>query len=162
VAEPISAEAVVRQAARALVLDPAGRALLLHWADPLSDYAWWATPGGGIAPDETPQEAARRELFEETGLRDFALGPCVWVRAHEFTWRGRRYHQHDTVYLVRTDEFEPTGAGFQPDEVELYTEHRWWSAGDIQRSRERFGPPALGGLIERLLRDGVPPEPIVI
>lgn len=28
----------------------------------------WLPPGGELAPGETPQEAARRELFEETGL----------------------------------------------------------------------------------------------
>lgn len=28
----------------------------------------WLPPGGELLPDETPLEAARRELFEETGL----------------------------------------------------------------------------------------------
>ena len=28
----------------------------------------WATPGGAIDPDETPADAAVREMWEETGL----------------------------------------------------------------------------------------------
>jgi 8-oxo-dGTP pyrophosphatase MutT (NUDIX family) len=30
---------------------------------------YWSLVAGGLEPDETPQEAAQRELFEETGLQ---------------------------------------------------------------------------------------------
>ena len=30
---------------------------------------WWQMPQGGIDPGEEPREAARRELYEETGMR---------------------------------------------------------------------------------------------
>lgn len=33
------------------------------------DVPMWALPGGGIDPGEKPEEAALREVFEETGLR---------------------------------------------------------------------------------------------
>jgi putative (di)nucleoside polyphosphate hydrolase len=29
---------------------------------------WWQMPQGGIDPGETPEQAAKRELFEETGI----------------------------------------------------------------------------------------------
>lgn len=31
--------------------------------------SWWFTTGGGIAPGETPRQAAAREVWEETGIK---------------------------------------------------------------------------------------------
>jgi len=124
---------IPRAAARVLLIDPADRALLVRFEDRVTDYAWWATPGGGIRPGESPEAAARREVAEETGLRDLDLGPCVWVREFEFTWRGRRYRQRERIFAARVALFEPSLAGFESEELALAPEHRWWSAAEIER-----------------------------
>jgi ADP-ribose pyrophosphatase YjhB (NUDIX family) len=153
---------VPRQAARVLLLDPADRVLLVRFDDRETDYAWWTTPGGGIRAGESPEAAARREVAEETGLRDLALGPCVWVREFEFTWRGRRYRQRERIFAARVAPFEPSLAGFEPGELDLLPAHRWWSGADIERSTERFGPRRLGALLRELLATGFPARPIEI
>ncbi|MET0424419.1 MAG: NUDIX domain-containing protein, partial [Actinoplanes sp.] len=44
-----------RRAARVLIVDPAGRTLLLHGGDPARpEQRWWFTPGGGLEQGETP------------------------------------------------------------------------------------------------------------
>ncbi|MBO0838994.1 MAG: NUDIX domain-containing protein, partial [Actinobacteria bacterium] len=68
---------VERPAARVLLVDPADRVLLIRFVDGETGYEWWATPGGGLLDQEGHEEAALREVFEETGLRDLSLGPCV-------------------------------------------------------------------------------------
>jgi ADP-ribose pyrophosphatase YjhB (NUDIX family) len=153
---------VPRAAARVLLLDPADRVLLVRFEDRQTDYAWWATPGGGVRPDESPEAAARREVAEETGLRDLALGRCVWLREFEYTWRDRRYRQREHIFAARVAAFEPSLAGFESYELDLLPEHRWWSAAEIDRSRERFAPRRLGALLRHLLMTGPPPEPIEI
>ncbi|HXM55526.1 MAG TPA: NUDIX domain-containing protein [Candidatus Dormibacteraeota bacterium] len=158
----MSGTAIPRAAARVLLLDPAARVLLVRFEDRETDYSWWATPGGGIQPDETPEGAARREVHEETGLRDFSLGPCVWIREFEFTWRDRRYRQREHIFAARVPVFEPSLDGFEGYELALLPEHRWWTVDEIERSRERFGPRRLGGLLRELLARGFPAEPIEI
>lgn len=45
----------------------------------------WETQGGHIEPGETPVDAARRELYEECGARDFDLTPvCDYFGYDEF------------------------------------------------------------------------------
>ena len=145
-----------------LLLDPADRVLLVRFEDRETNYAWWTTPGGGVRPDESPEEAARREVAEETGLRDFALGPCVWLREFEFLWRGRRYRQRERIFAARVAAFAPSRDSFEQYELDLLPEHRWWRASEIEGSPEVFGPRRLGLLLGDLLAAGFPAQPIEI
>ena len=47
-----------------LHFDDRDRVLLVYH----SDVLLWTTPGGAVEPDETPANAAIREMWEETGL----------------------------------------------------------------------------------------------
>ena len=64
--------------------------------------ATWETPGGHIEPGETPEAAARRELYEETGAVEADLYPLCdyWAcyEPHELPsegWaNGRQFFAH--------------------------------------------------------------------
>ena len=49
-----------------IILDQSGREVLLIKR---RDVSAWVLPGGGVDAGETPEEAAVRESFEETGLQ---------------------------------------------------------------------------------------------
>ena len=57
--------------ASAFIINPENKKILLvkH-----SDYDKWLQPGGHIEDDETPEVAAVREVYEETGLKINLIG----------------------------------------------------------------------------------------
>jgi 8-oxo-dGTP pyrophosphatase MutT (NUDIX family) len=58
-------------------IDEAGRVHLVgQWRVPLDEFSW-EIPEGGAEPGEPPEETARRELKEETGLAVGRLTPIL-------------------------------------------------------------------------------------
>jgi 8-oxo-dGTP pyrophosphatase MutT (NUDIX family) len=68
---------VPRPASGVVVLD-AGRGVLLLWRHRFITDSWgWEVPAGGVDVGETPEQAAAREVLEETGWRPGALRPLA-------------------------------------------------------------------------------------
>lgn len=150
-----------RAAARAIVLDPDDRILLVRFEHQRTGASWWATPGGGLAEGETHEAGLLRELAEEIGLRNIELGPCVWEREHVFEWDERMIRQQERCFVVRVPVFEVA-----PElDAELLAaegvhEHRWWSLAELEASGEVFAPTRLPLLLRELLDRGPPREPV--
>lgn len=65
---PFDPAARQRVAAYGILTDSTGRVLLVRAARHLTVAGRWFLPGGGIEHGETPSDALRREIGEETGL----------------------------------------------------------------------------------------------
>lgn len=57
-------------------------------------------PGGHVEPRETAMEAAKRELYEETGITDARLLP-LWD--YEYIWENGQGSNTGRVYYARVD-----------------------------------------------------------
>ena len=150
----------LREAARAVVLDPARRILLVRFEFP--ERSLWACPGGGLEPGETHEDAVRRELCEEAGLELIDLGPCIWTRTHVRPMFGGRWDgQVERFFLVEADAFEPT-PHLTPDQLraEGVTDIRWWTPAELDATTALHAPRDLPNLVRRLRVDGPPREPI--
>jgi 8-oxo-dGTP pyrophosphatase MutT (NUDIX family) len=149
----------IRRGARAIVLDPDDRILLVRFAFP--DRTVWATPGGGVEAGETHEQAIARELLEEAGLRVGDVGRPVWTRTHLLPigtdWDG----QNEVFFLVRTPAFEPQPTLAREQLArEFVAEVRWWTQGELAASDALFAPRRLPALLAALVRFGPPPEPV--
>jgi ADP-ribose pyrophosphatase YjhB (NUDIX family) len=152
---------VPRRAARALVLDPEQRVLLVRFVNPDTGEEFWATPGGGLDPGEGLEDALRRELREETGLEEFELGPVVWTRREVFPWAGQTLDQRERIVLVRVPSFEPRPhLNVAQLAAEGVHELRWWTLSELERSSDTFYPSRIAHFLRQLLEDGSPDEPI--
>lgn len=145
----------LRQAVRALLLDEDDHVLLVHF-DEEGRYVpggFWACPGGGIDPGETPEAALRRELAEQLGLDTADVQGPVWRLTRLFPmehWDG----QTDVTHLVRAAHFDPR------PRVDLVAEGvhdiRWFSPWELAAAEVTFSPRDLHAQLAIVLAEGVP------
>ncbi len=156
---PPGVQPVLRHAARVVLVDGHDRILLFCWDDERLDRRRvWITPGGGLHPGESHEQAARRELWEETGI-EASPGPCVWERRHVVRVGERWIDQRERFFFTRVDRVQVDRANQTDLERVAMVEHRLWTADEIASSGEWFAPRRLGELLPALLGSDLLAEP---
>lgn len=89
----------------------------------------WGFPKGHLDEGESPLEAARREVAEETGLADLVLHGELGVIDWYFRARGDLIHKHCHLYL-----FECSGGEVVPQAEEGITACTWYALEEALRS----------------------------
>lgn len=136
----------VRRSARIIVLDPLGRVLLFRF-DVDDRPPFWVTAGGECEPDETFEQAAARELFEETGI-NADPGPQIARTTPEFiTVEGEPVQADERYFVIRVADTGISTAHHTELERKLMTQHRWFTPGDLADWHEAVFPQNLAEMI---------------
>ncbi|MEJ7707648.1 MAG: hypothetical protein WKF82_10500 [Nocardioidaceae bacterium] len=76
----------------------------------------------------------------------------------------RRHHlqvrQH--YFLARVPSFEIDNSAFEDYEQTMVTGHRWWTVSELRATTETLRPAGLPELLEQLLTEGPPTQPLVV
>jgi 8-oxo-dGTP pyrophosphatase MutT (NUDIX family) len=142
-----------RETARVLLTNASGEFFLLltHFDPEVGLPPRWITPGGGIDDDETPIEAAVRELWEETGISvsQEALGEKLDEISGRWDWGdGKNHHTYvDHFFKLEVEDFKLDDSSWTEDERRDVLEYRWWSLAELKATSEQIGPHGLAELI---------------
>jgi 8-oxo-dGTP pyrophosphatase MutT (NUDIX family) len=151
-----------RPNSRLLVLDSQDRLLLLLVEDPMLTHPrLWITPGGGVEPGESFEQAAERELWEETGIVA-PLGPCVWSRRVVVRFGQGLIDMDERYFVVRVDSVVLNMTNVTDWESTVLTDHRWWSLDELTRTDEVLAPRCLATVLPPILAGAYPAEPLAI
>jgi ADP-ribose pyrophosphatase YjhB (NUDIX family) len=153
-----------RPTVRILLLNPDRQLLLIRYEDlrVLPEFRhFWATVGGAIENGESIEEAAGREIAEETGLRDVTLGPAVWHGEPVIYIHGEPLQFRETYIVAHTQGSQLHAQNWTELERSTIREMRWWTAADIAASDAHIFPtvladwlpPILDGHYPRALRE---------
>ena len=142
-AKPLYAKRVDEVSAGGLVVDTTGKLGLLigrrDQKDTSGKRILWSLPKGHIEEGETPEEAALREVHEETGIESI-IEKSLGVIDFWFMAGGKRIHKTVHHYL-----FRESGGFLAPQETEV-DEVAWFPLSEIV---ERLAYPDEKKLIAR-------------
>jgi ADP-ribose pyrophosphatase YjhB (NUDIX family) len=127
-AAPVYAKRVDEVSAGGLVIDRTGKLGLLIGRRDLKDATGkrilWSLPKGHIEEGETPEQAALREVAEETGIES-VIEKSLGVIDFWFMAGGKRIHKTVHHYLFREDGGLLAAQESEVDEV------AWFPLGEI-------------------------------
>ncbi len=150
-----------RLTARILVLNERDELLMFEYQE-ADGRRFWVTPGGGLEPNETFMDAAKRELLEETGLKLEQVGNPVWERRKVLNFTDERVMFDERHFVVRVRGGEVSGENPDAFERAMTLGHRWWSLEALQTTPETVYPENLARHLEPILRGEMPTEPVDI
>lgn len=146
-----------RATSRVLLIDPTGAVLMfLQYGKDHAVSPRWITPGGGVDPGESHQEAAIREVLEETGLRlDTVPSPFL----EEDFAADQRWHPylrgHWAWFDIRIDRFNPVRDGWTDEERADVVEWRWMTADELGAEQHDVEPETLPAMLRERLGTSV-------
>ena len=141
----------VRRTARVVLFDTNDKVLLMQISDNTvkstktnSDKPpFWVTIGGKLEEGESLEEAARREVFEETGIKEVVLSQPVWSGEQVLNWKGIDTKVCESFLFAKTGVTDIVTFNLTPEEKQVVKQYKWWSLEELKNTSECVFPPKL-------------------
>jgi 8-oxo-dGTP pyrophosphatase MutT (NUDIX family) len=128
----------IMEAAGGLVLNPNGKSLMIF------RRGKWDLPKGKLDKGETPEEAALREVNEETGIKKLKLEGHLITTYHSYTHKKQRILKRTYWYLMTI----PNTQKATPQAEEDITLAKWVAKDKLKAKLKNTYPSILDVFIE--------------
>jgi 8-oxo-dGTP pyrophosphatase MutT (NUDIX family) len=125
---------------------------------------FWFLIGGEIEKGESIEEAAVRELYEETGLKkeEVTLGPVVWYGEFDLQLKGSLTHLKQTFIVARTKQRRVSFTQLDEWEKVSLVHLAWFSLEEIKNCKEVIYPIVLPEILPSIISGEYPKKPLEI
>ncbi len=114
---------------------------------------FWVTAGGECDPGEAFEQAARRELLEETGIVAEPGQQIARIEPDFITVEGEPVKGDERYFLVHARSDTIDTSRHTELEQKVMTQHRWFTLDELSNWHEFVFPANLSDMIEEELRD---------
>jgi 8-oxo-dGTP pyrophosphatase MutT (NUDIX family) len=160
-----------RNSVKVLLFNEKEELLLMCADDPKTTSAdktyhgrFWFCPGGQMHPEESFEQAALREIYEETGMvqADLQLGPIVWFGEFDMVLNGILTHLKQTFLVAKTQDRQVVLN--EPDHWEktFVGKFDWFSLERIKNSKEVIFPVVMPDYLPDIISGNYPKQPLEI
>lgn len=144
-----------RPSSRLIILSPENDVLLFNFShknDALSGMSYWATPGGGLELNESFEQAALRELQEETGLKRDSAGAVAASRTFPMQLPdGETVLAEERFFIIHAEKADIDCSGWSDNEKSVIQNYYWWTLEELRDTNQTIFPHDV--IIDILCRD---------